>query len=157
MKSIWLLLLTLLFAGHTAAADTVDGSGALALAGLIADASPLVSLAHKDMLSKLLDGHADFSFPSNEMISVAAENLTCRASNVDIKLHACEVKFGNHDVVLNGRRAHELFATLAEVGVTAEGAAGSIHEGISNLHCTIDPNEIKQNSGDGAHCQYAPD
>jgi hypothetical protein len=39
---------------------------------------------------------------------------------------------------------------------TPDGAAGSIFEALSNLKCTIDPNEVKQKSGGGAECQYAP-
>jgi hypothetical protein len=27
--------------------------------------------------------------------------------------------------------------------------------GVSNLKCTIDPGEVKQNSGGGANCDYA--
>jgi hypothetical protein len=156
MKSITLLLIPLLFANHAAAAGTVDGNGALALAALVGKVSPLVSAPKKRVLTKLLDGHANFSFPSGQTVSVEAEQLSCRASNVDIKSHSCELKFGNHNVVLRGTRAHELFATVAEVGVPPDGAAGSIFEAVSNLSCTIDPNEVKQNSGGGAHCQYDP-
>ena len=37
------------------------------------------------------------------------------------------------------QRLHELFATIAEVGVKPDGAAGTIYEGLSQLACTIDP------------------
>jgi hypothetical protein len=48
-------------------------------------------------------------------------------------------------------------ATLAEIGVEPDGAAGSTFESVSNLKCTIDPNEVKQKAGGGgAECQYAP-
>ena len=155
MKSVTFLLLALLFASHPAAASTVNGNGALALAALVGEVSPFVSAPNKRVLAKLLDGDANFSFPSGHTISVVTEMLSCRASNVDIKSHSCELKFEKHNVVLRGRRAHELFATVAEVGVPPEGAAGSIFEAVSNLRCTIDPNEVKQNSGGGAQCNYA--
>jgi hypothetical protein len=151
--SLSFLLISLSFAGP-AAAGTVNGNGALALAALVGNVSPYVSATKKRVLSKLLDGHSNFSFPSGHTISVNAKRVNCRASNVDIKSHSCELKFGTHNVALHGRRAHEVFATMAEIGVPSEGAAGSIYEALSNLHCTIDPNEVKQNSGGGAHCHY---
>lgn len=156
MKATTFLLVPLLVATHTAMAGTVDGSGALALAALVGEVSPLVSAPKKRVLAQLLDGHADFKFPSGQTVSVVAETLSCRASNVDIKAHSCELKFGDHNVVLHGRKAHELFATVAEIGVPPEGAAGSIFEAVSKLNCTVDPNEVKQNSGGGARCQYEP-
>ena len=153
MKSVAVLLTSLLLA-NPAAAGTVNGSGALALAALVGNVSPNVSATKKRVLSKLLNDHANFSFASGHTISVVAKKVSCRASNVDIKSHSCEFKFGTHNVVLHGRRAHEVFATMAEVGVPSEGAAGSIYEALTNLRCTIDPNEVKQNSGGGARCHY---
>ena len=156
MKRIALLLLPILFASHAAAAGTVDGNGALALAALVGKDSPLLSAPKKRVLTKLLDGHANFSFPKGHTISVVAKKLSCRASNVDIKSHSCELKFGSQSVALRGRGAHGLFATVAEIGVPPDGAAGSIFEAVSNLHCTINPNAVKRNSGGGAHCRYTP-
>ena len=155
MKSVTFLLVSLLFASP-AAAGTVNGNGALALAALVGEVYPYVSTPKKRVLSKLLNGHSNFRFPSGHKISVVAKKVNCRASNVDIKLHSCELKFGTHSVALHGRRAHEVFATMAEIGVPSEGAAGSIYEALSSLHCTIDPHEVKQNTGGGAHCHYAP-
>jgi hypothetical protein len=105
---------------------------------------------------KLLDGKIDFSFPAGKTITVVAEKVTCRAGNVDIASHSCDLSFGGQVVSLTGRSAHELFATLEENGVEPDGAAGSIFEAVSNLKCTIDPNEVKQRAGGGAECQYAP-
>jgi hypothetical protein len=159
MKSIRLLLLmalTSLIAPRAASAATVDGSGALALAALVGGNSPLLSAPEKDVLTKFLDGQANVSFPAGQTISVMAQKLSCRASNVDITSHSCALTFGSKDVTLKGRRAHELFATLAEIGVSPDGAAGSVFEAVAKLKCTIDPNEVKQNSGGGAHCDYAP-
>jgi hypothetical protein len=157
MRSAWLLLLPLLFASHAAAADSVDGRGALALAAIVGEVCPLVSSTDKHVLAKLLDGDVDFNFPLGQTISIVSENVTCRGSNLDIKSNSCELKFGDHDIAFTGRKAHELFATLVEVGVPPEGAAGSLFEAVSNLACMIDPNEVKQNSGGGARCQYDPD
>jgi len=38
--------------------------------------------------------------------------------------------------------------------VPSDGAAGSIFEAVSNLGCTIDPGEVKQKGGGGAHCTW---
>jgi hypothetical protein len=42
------------------------------------------------------------------------------------------------------------------VGVPQESAAGSTFVAVSNLDCTIDPGEVKQKAGGGAHCTYDP-
>jgi len=57
---------------------------------------------------------------------------------------------------VKGRKAHELFATIAEVGVPSDGAAGTIYESLSHLACTINPAEIKQKAGGGAECKFDP-
>jgi hypothetical protein len=85
---------------------------------------------------------------------VVANELNCRASNIDIIFHSCKLTFDDQKIELKGRLAHELFATLAEVGVEAEGAAGSIFRSISNLKCTITAEEVAENSGGGAVCEY---
>jgi hypothetical protein len=146
----------LLLATHSAAAETANGSGALALAALVGNVAPSLGAAEKSALMKLLAGKTDFAFPAEKAITVAAQKITCRAGNVDITSHSCDLTFGGQVVSLKGRSAHELFATLAEIGIQPGGAVGSIFEALSNLKCTIDPNEVKQKSGGGAECQYAP-
>jgi hypothetical protein len=75
---------------------------------------------------------------------------------VDITQHSCDLTFGAKKATTQGRKAHELYATLAEVSVPPVGAAGSIFEAVSNLDCTIDPAEVKQKAGGGAHCTFDP-
>ena len=156
MRAARLLLLGLLFVSNPALAGTASGSGALAVAALVGNVSPSLSAVEKSGLMKLLDGKIDFSFPAGKTITVVAEKVTCRAGNVDIASHSCDLSFGGQVVSLTGRSAHELFATLEENGVEPDGATGSIFEAVSNLKCTIDPNEVKQRAGGGAECQYAP-
>jgi hypothetical protein len=139
-----------------ASAETADGNGALALAALVGETSPLVGASDKAVLAKFLNGQTNIAYPAGQTISVTAGKLTCRASNVDITSHSCEIAFDSKAVMLSGRRAHELYATLAEIGVPADGAAGSTFEAVSTLNCTIDPNEVKDKSGGGAHCDYSP-
>ena len=67
-----LLLLALLPIPRAASAEAVDGSGALALAGLVGIVSPLLGTPEKDVLGKLLDGRADFTFPAGKTIAVEA-------------------------------------------------------------------------------------
>ena len=156
MRPIGLLLLpALLLAPHAASAQTADGSGALALAALVGIVSPLLGAAEKDALGKLLDGRGDFTFPAGKTIAVEAAKVSCKASNVDIKAHSCDLSFGRQDAALQGRAAHELYATLIEIGVAPDAGAGSVFEALATLDCKIDPNEVKQNSGGGAHCSYA--
>ena len=92
--------------------------------------------------------------PPPERVVVKADNVVCRASNVDITEHSCVLTFGHRTVELKGRRAHELYATIDEVGVPPDGAAGSVFESLSKLDCTIDPKEIAQRAGGGASCTF---
>jgi hypothetical protein len=153
MKPIAFLTIPLLLANHAAFAGSIDGNGALALAALVAEHSPNVKAHDKILLEKFLNGQ---TYASKKKITVAAGAVTCRASNVDITQHSCDLTFGAKKVATHGRKAHELYATLAEVGVPSDGAAGSIFEAVSNLDCTVDPGEVKQKAGGGAHCTFAP-
>jgi hypothetical protein len=139
-----------------AAAEAVDGSGALALAALVAENSPLLGTADKAALAAFLDGKTNVDYPAGKTIAVTADKVTCRASNVDIAAHSCELTFGAKTVTLSGRRAHELYATLAEIGVPPDGAAGSVFEAVSGLNCAVAPSEVKEKAGGGAHCGYSP-
>ena len=156
MKPIAFLLVPLLLASSTAFAGSADGNGALALAALITEYSPNVKGSDKILLRKFLNGQANPSYGSKKKITLAADAITCRTSNVDITVHACDLTFGAKKVSTHGRKAHGLYATLVEVGVPPEGAAGSIFEAVSNLDCAINPAEVKQKAGGGAHCTYAP-
>jgi hypothetical protein len=150
----YMLLAALLLASpQSASAANVSGSGALALAAIIAEYSPLLNAREKVVMARLLNG-VRTPAPPNARIVVKADTVACRASNVDITEHSCALKFGPRTVNLKGRRAHELFATMAEVGVPPDGAAGSVFESLSNLNCTIKPSEIAQKAGGGASCTF---
>ena len=78
-----------------------------------------------------------------------ASPQSASAANVD----------GNSALALAGLVADyspELYATIDEVGVSPDRAAGSVFESLSNLNCTIDPNEITQKAGGGASCTFDP-
>jgi len=152
----FILVAASLTLSSAASAGTADGNGALALAALVGETSPLLDAGDKTVLAKFLNGQTNVIYPAGQTISVTAAKLTCRASNVDLTSHSCELAFDSKTVMLSGRRAHELYATLAEIGVQADGAAGSTFEAVSNLKCAIDPNEVKDKSGGGAHCDYFP-
>jgi hypothetical protein len=157
MKRTVLVAFALLpLASGSAMAATTAGNSALALAALVAFHSPLVSAHDKNIMARMFNGNLSFSFPKNRKILVRADAVVCRASDVDITLHSCTLTFGKKTAALKGRKAHELFATVAEAGVSPEGAAGSIFESLSQLVCTIDPNEIKQRAGGGADCTFKP-
>jgi hypothetical protein len=148
MKIIPFLAVALL-ASQSAVAATASGSAALALAVLVGVNSPLLSGYDKTALAGLLDGN---SKAAGKNISVEAQSVVCRASNVDLTSHSCDLTFGSRTINLRGRTAHELFATLNEAGVPSEGAAGSIFESLSHLICTIDPKQLQ--AGGGADCKF---
>jgi hypothetical protein len=151
-----ILLFPLLLASQSASAKTAGGSAALALASLVAAHSPLLSRHEKRVMARLFGGHSNVTFPANRKISVKADAVVCRASNVDITSRSCKLTFGATSANLTGREAHELYATIAEAGVPSDGAAGSIFESLSHLVCTIDPSIIAQRAGGGADCTFDP-
>ena len=146
------LVFSLLLAGASAAAAaSVTGASALALAGVVALYAPLPA-ANKQAVAAFFKG--DTNFPFKGKISVTAEKIVCRTGNVDITARSCEVTFKTKKQTLNGREANELFATQAVAGVPSEGAAGSNFESLSKLNCTLDPAQLKQKAGGGAECTY---
>jgi hypothetical protein len=157
VRSVRLILVAALLSFSSAAlAESADGNGALALAALVAENSPLLGATDKAVLAKFLNGQTNVAYPAGETTLVSADKITCRASNVDITEHSCDLAFGKKTVMLMGRRAHELYTTLAEIGVQVEGAAGSSFAALSNLKCAINPSEVQDKSGGGAHCDYSP-
>jgi hypothetical protein len=150
-----MLLVPLLLAAQPAFAGSICGGNALALAALVGERSPEVEAQAKEALGSMLDGNLNVAFPADKKISVKADSVVCRGSNVDISAHACELTFGKRKVTRAGRAAHELYATLVEAGIVPEGAAGSMIAGISRLACTVDPNTVKARAGGGAECTFS--
>ena len=152
---VLLLVPALLAAPTAAAASEMSGSGALALAALIGNVSPLLSAPDRSALATFLDGKSDVDVPPGTKIALLADKVACRASNIDITAHSCELAFGGKTVKLGGRAAHELYATLLEVGVEPDPGAGTIWVSLSKLDCMIDVAEVKDKAGGGAKCSYA--
>jgi hypothetical protein len=150
------LSLPLLLASQSvwAASSTTGGHSAVALAGVVASYSPTLPLNEKVVMAKLFDGQ-DPSFPAGKKITITADSITCFAGDVSINTFNCKLTFGKGSTIdVTGRKANEIYATLIEAGVPGDGAAGKIYESVVQLSCTIDPNEIKQNSGGGASCSF---
>jgi hypothetical protein len=147
-------LIFLLVGGHAAFAGSASGNDALAFASMVAEQSPLLNLNEKSVMNQLLRPDPNVSYISDRKISVEADSVVCRESNVDIIYRSCELSFGDRKVTVKGRKAHELFATIAEFGVEPDGAAGTIYESVSRVACTIDPAEVKQKDGGGASCTF---
>ncbi|MFZ1885649.1 MAG: hypothetical protein WAU53_19115 [Rhodoplanes sp.] len=156
MKRMAFFVLCVLVASESASAATASGSSALALAALVASDSRLLPRQDRSLMARMFAGYLNFRFPANRKITIKADSIVCRESNVDITDRSCELTFGSKKITLNGRKAHEMFATIAEVGVPPDGAAGTIRESLSHLVCTIDPNEVKQKAGGGATCNFDP-
>jgi hypothetical protein len=139
----------------SAAPASTSGATALAVAAVVAQYSPLLSAYEKKLIAGIFNGNVKAG--DKQKLSVAAESLTCRISNVAIAERSCELTFKKGKRTLKGREANELFATLGSAGVVAEGAAGSMIEGVTKLNCTLDPAVIKDNSGGGADCSFGAD
>lgn len=135
-----------------ASAASINGAAALALAGVVAPASPSLTSAERKAVAMLFAENSDI--PYKKTITVTADKIVCRTSNVDITARSCRLGFGKTARTINGRAANELFATAAMAGVPSDGAAGSIFESLSNLSCTLDPQAIKEKAGGGAECSY---
>ena len=152
---IWALAVALILAAGSASAQSVEGYGALALGAIVGGDSPRLRTGQKAVLAQLFEANTASSAHARKL-DVAVDTIRCRAGNVDITAFACDLTFGARTIHLAGRRAHELFATLAEMGVAPDGAAGTIYRGIYKVRCTIDPRGVAQKDGGGATCAYAP-
>jgi hypothetical protein len=137
----------------SAASATVSGSSALALAAVVASHGSLLGSFDKRAISRLFDGKGVFIARVNK-ITVGADSIICKMSNVDLTARSCDLTFKSHKRTLAGRDANEVYATLALASVMAEGPASSISEGITNLECTVDPTLIKEKAGGGASCTF---
>ncbi|WP_407166802.1 hypothetical protein [Bradyrhizobium sp. ORS 111] len=137
----------------SAASSAASGSVALALAGVVAPYSSL-PIAQKKAVAALFNG--DSKVAHAKAITVTADKIACRASNVDITSRSCELTFGPRTRSIKGRAANEIFATEALAGVPSDGAAGTIYESLTKLSCALDPKVIKQNGGGGADCTFQP-
>lgn len=135
-----------------ALAGSASGSPALALAAVIAPYSPDLSPLDKVTVAALFDGES--GKVAAKKISVAADKVTCRNSNVDLTARSCELIFKGGKHTLGGREANELLATMAQAGIAPEGAAGSSIASVSKLSCTLDVAAIKQKDGGGASCSF---
>lgn len=121
------------------------------LASLIAPYEPSLDAKRRAALAVLGDNGASIF----ERIELKASEISCRTSNVTIGAYGCDLKFANGaTAALKGRKAHELYATILENGVPADGAAGSVHAQIKDLKCVIEPRVLAQNAGSGAYCGW---
>jgi hypothetical protein len=137
----------------SAAPATVSGPTALAVAAVVAQYSPVLNPGERKVIAGLFDGNIRMSYPLKKL-SVDADSVMCRISNVAIADRSCEITFKKGKRSLKGHAANEVYATLASAGITVEGAAGSMIQNISKLSCTLNLGEIKQNAGGGADCSW---
>jgi hypothetical protein len=137
----------------SAAPATASGPTALAVAAVLAQYSPVLNPGERKVIAGLYDGNTRMSYPLKKL-SVEADAVMCRTSNVAIADRSCEITFKKGKRTLKGHAANEVYATLASAGITAEGAAGSMIQNVSKLSCTLDLGEIKQNAGGGASCSW---
>jgi hypothetical protein len=136
-----------------ASAASASGPSALALAAVVAAHGSLLSAFDKRAMSRLFDGRS-LIIPRVKKITIAADSIICKMSDVDITARSCDLVFRTHKRTVTGRNANEVYGTLAIAGVAPEGAAGSIIASLKKLECTIDPMVIKQKAGGGADCTF---
>lgn len=156
MRKTVLLALALALPAGAASATSVSGHNALVLATLIGIADPGMNVAARVALLHLLDGQLESATSKKGVIMVKADAVVCRAGDVDITAFGCELTFGASKKTLTGRPAHELFATLTEVGAPGEGAAGTVVAAMHALSCTVVPAAVAEKSGGGASCSFDP-
>jgi hypothetical protein len=142
-----------LSAVSAASAASASGPSALALAAVVAAHGAPLSSFDRRAMTRLFDGKS-LIIPRVRKITIAADSITCKMSNVDITARSCDLVFHAHKRTVTGRSANEVYGTLAIAGVTSEGAAGSIIESMTKLECTVDPRVIKQKAGGGADCTF---
>lgn len=158
MKTLCLIALVTLISQSALAAEkseSVADNSALALAALVAESAPLPA-KEKAILADFLNDQWHVPLGATQKIVVTADSVICRSSDIALADHSCTLIFGKKNVHLDGRKAHELYATMIEFGVKTEGAAGSMYAGIWQLACTIDAKEIESADGGGAECSYSP-
>jgi hypothetical protein len=148
------LALTILQNTASAAPGTATGPIALASAVVIAQHSPAVRAFDKRVIARLFRGNTSFGFAPNTKISVDADSVVCRVTDVDITSRSCDLSFGSRKRTLTEREANELGATMAAAAVSSQGAAGSSTESVAKLRCTIDPNEIMRKTSGGPSCTF---
>ena len=144
-----------LLSANAACASSTGGHAALSLAEAVGLQSPLVSAAHKMILFQFRSGNTNFA-SSNAPFTFTSSAIDCGAGDVDITHHRCTLTFGSSTIQLNGAAAHDLYATLIEAGVPGDGAAGTIHEAVTGLSCTVDVGQVKARAGGGATCSFTP-
>lgn len=137
----------------SASAASATGPSALALAAVVASHGLLLGSFDKRAMIRLFDGKS-LIIPRVNKITVAADSIICKMSDVDITARSCDLVFKNHKRTLTGRDANEVYGTLAIAGIASEGAANSIIASIMKLDCTIDPMVIKHKVGGGADCTF---
>ena len=103
-----LVTLSLFAAGITsaqAAPVSVSGAVALALAGVVAPSSPLPA-AEKKVVAAFFAGNTNVNYAKK--ISVTADKIVCRTSNVDITARSCELTFKTGDAHPEGARGQRI-------------------------------------------------
>src|SRR5262249_3623633 len=98
-----------LVCASTAFAGSVSSSAALALAGVTAPYRPDLSPLERVTVAALFEGET--GKVAAKKISVTADRITCKTSNVDLTSRSCELTFKGTKHSLTGREANELFAT----------------------------------------------
>src|SRR5262249_61187263 len=105
-----------------AASQPAGGQAARPLAGVVPLYSPLLASDEQEAVSAFFVGQSGVRYAKK--ISVTADKIVCRVSNVDITARSCELTFRGAKQTITGRRASAIFAPEVTAGLPAGGAAG---------------------------------
>ena len=155
MKPAACLAIVLLLANGSASAAQSNGNAALALAALVGAQSPTLKPSEKRVLARFLKGETNFTLPpSVRQITVKADKVTCRLSDVDITQHSCTLSFGAAAKTETGGLGQGLLATMIENGVQSDGAAGTIYYSVSPPRSATGSmlTAVQSKGGGGALC-----
>jgi hypothetical protein len=154
-----------------AAPGTATGPTALALAAVIAQHSPAVRALDKRVIARLFRGNTSFGFTPNKKISVDADSVVCRVSNVDITSRSCDLKFGvaethadrarsqrnwrngggRRDSLRGSRRLdhHKRFQLAVHDRPERDHAESGRRRGVQFRNGAVDPSRAFEGRGDG--------
>jgi hypothetical protein len=74
----------------SAAAGNTSGASALALAGVMAPYSTVLSTHEKKIVEALFNGNPAMAITTKKQLLVTADSVVCRTSNVAITSRSCE-------------------------------------------------------------------
>jgi hypothetical protein len=93
-------------------------------------------------------------FTPGRKISVTADSIICRTSDVDIAKRSCDLTFAAGKRTVTGSEATKSVQLRPQQAVPPGALPDQLYKAWPTLVCTIDPAEIMHKAGDGAGCTF---